>query len=133
MPSLADMTIKKYDGTTDVVYVGKVASSGDGSPAIYRLDAFAAAAAFRPELKVWSRFNGDKTVRRIEAGFVYPQLYTETTTSLSKVANRARAGVWWTAPMEMPTTDLNEFTAQFANLMDHVQMIDTVRYGFAAT
>lgn len=133
MPNISDLTVKRYDGTTDAIYVAKVGSSGDSSPAIYRWDAFAASQAFRPELKIWSRASGDRLSRIVEAAFFYPQLYTETTTGLSKVANRARFNGKWVMPMDMPTADLNEFAAQFGNLFDHSQMVDTIRTGFAFT
>lgn len=133
MPNASDLTVKKYDNATDVIYVAKAGASGDSSPAIYRLDAFAAAQAFRPELKVWSRASADRLSRIVEIAYFYPQLFTESTTGLSKVANRARFQGKWTCPMDMPTADLNEFAAQAANLFDHIQMVDTVRTGYAFT
>lgn len=36
MPTLANITIKKADGTTDVVYTAIAGAAGDNTPAMFR-------------------------------------------------------------------------------------------------
>ena len=43
MPSMASITVKKYDGTTDIVFDALSASGGDNSPAVWRQDTGATA------------------------------------------------------------------------------------------
>jgi hypothetical protein len=43
MPTMASITVKKADGTTDIVYDALAASGGDNSPAAWRQDTGAVA------------------------------------------------------------------------------------------
>lgn len=48
MPTLSNITVKKNDGTTDVIYTGVAPSAGDKSPAVLRNNSLGSAAAFHP-------------------------------------------------------------------------------------
>lgn len=57
MPTMANLTVKKYDGVTDIVYDALSASGGDGSPAVWRQDTGAVAAlpvGLRKAFKLWT-------------------------------------------------------------------------------
>lgn len=77
MPTLSNITVKKYDGTTDVTYVAVAAASADGVPAEYQLQTGFAIPATRPTLKVSSRNNGKGTARRINGAFRWPLSYLD--------------------------------------------------------
>lgn len=123
MPVITDLTVKKADNTTDVVYMGKQGAAGDSSPAIWRLTAFSTIQAYQPEFRLWGRQNqSDRSIRFMECSYVYPQLYTDTTTGLQKVAERARFQGKWTMSEGMVNTDVVEFSAQLAHLIAHATM-----------
>lgn len=131
MPSMANITIKKDDGSTDVTYTAVVASGGDKSPAIWRNNSASGTPGQRPELRVSSRNNGDNTARRVEIQFTYPSVYTDTATSTTKVGARANFSGSFVMPGTMPDADAAEFGAQIGNLIAASLIEDSITVGFA--
>jgi hypothetical protein len=132
MPNMADITVKKADGTTDIVYVAQSPSAGDNQPAVWRATAAGAAPAFQPELRLWTKSNGPKTARRVYVGFSYPQTATDSTTSVTSVINRALVnGDSAVIPNEFPSTLAAEFSAQYGNLLASTLVKACLASGFA--
>jgi len=133
MPTMANITVKKSDGTTDVTFSQVTASGGDKSPAVWRNDAFGGNLGQRPELRVKSSANGSNTTRKVEGAFTYPQLYTDTTTSLSKVATRMN--FTWNAsiPQDMSDSELGQAAAQIGNLIASTLIKSVHASGYAPT
>lgn len=136
MPQMANITVKKNDGTTDVVYNAKSPSAGNGVPAVWRADAVGSAASHRPELRVTSkdiRFMGEEA-REIHATYAYPQLVTDTNLGGMTIVKRRALGMYTAkVPKDMPAADLNEFASQLANLIVSTLLKDCVKDGFAPT
>lgn len=133
MPAMADITVKKNDGTTDVVYYEANPAGSDGIPALWRNSSVGSAPAHYPSLELKSRWNGQKTARRVDFAFMYPQIATDSTTGLVSVVNRAIATGSVAIPTNMPLTDLAEFSAQFGNLMSSTLIKACNKNGFAPT
>jgi hypothetical protein len=133
MPSLANMTVKKNDGTTDVTYTGISPASGDGSPATWRNESIGVAANHRPELRLSSKDGKSGSARILRATYVFPQIATNTTTTLTSVVTSAKFTGEWELPKGMASTDVNEFAAQIANLIDHSLIVSCVQSGVSAT
>lgn len=72
MPTLANITVKKADGTTDVIYTAVMGSSGDKTPAVWVNQTVGTTPAERPRLSVTTRGNGPGTARRIDYSFDWP-------------------------------------------------------------
>lgn len=132
MPNLANITVKKNDGTTDVVYTGVIASAGDKTPAVWRSNSVGAASAFRPELRLSSESNASKTVRRLTETYSYPVTVTGSDGKVA-VAHRATKTTTWTVPTEMPDTDVAEFVSQSAALDVSALIKDCIKSGYSAT
>jgi hypothetical protein len=135
MPSLANIVVKKNDGSTDVTYTGVVASSGDKTPAVWKNTAQGSAPAFNPVFNLTSRWSGNggsETVRRLEASYVYPTT-TVGSDGKTNLADKARMEVTWVLPQSMPQADMNEFVAQGINLLDSTLITDCVKSGYSAT
>lgn len=132
MPQMANITVKKNDGTTDVVYSQVVPSAGDKSPAIWKNNTVGTAASHRPELKLMSRDNGVGTARRVEGTFVYPTLVTGTDGKVS-VADRLPITLSAVVPKGMPDSDVNEAISQCVNLFASVLLKDSMKSGYAPT
>lgn len=132
MPSMADITVKKADGTTDIVYVAQSPSAGDNQPAVWRATSAGSAPAFQPELRLWTKSNGPKTARRVYTSYTYPQVATDSTTSLVSVVNTAIAnGDSCLIPNSMPSATAAEFSAQYGNLLASVLVKACRSSGFA--
>jgi len=127
---MANITVKKNDGTTDVTYTAVIASGGDSSPAVWRNNTIGTAAAFRPELRLTSKWNGDQTGRRLDGSYSYPSLVTGTDGTIS-VASRCNISFSAIVPQGMPDTDVNEAAAQCLNLFASALMKSSVQSGFS--
>lgn len=133
MPSMADLTVKKNDGTTDITYAGQAPSSGDGSPAVWKATTVGTAASHQPELRLLSREANNGSKRALRSTFVYPQIATNSTTSITSVVNRAMASTDWTVPKDMTDSDVNEFVSQYANLLSAALIKACVKARYAAS
>lgn len=133
MPTLANLTVKKNDGTTDIVYTGVQPSSGDGSPAIWKSATVGNAPAHQPELRLVARDAKKGASRALRGTFKYPQIATNSTTGITSVIGVASGAVDWELPKSMAVIDINEFAAQFGNLMAQALIKACVQAGYAAS
>lgn len=135
MPAMASMTVKKFDGSTDIVYDALSASGGDGSPAVWRQDTGAPAGlpvGLRPTLKLWSTWNGPKSARQMKFNFVMPYATQDSTTTLYSAKDRIVADGIITMPQGIPAATLNE-VYQLLNLLAHTLTKQSVAAGYAPT
>jgi hypothetical protein len=133
MATATNLTVKKNDGTTDIVWTLLAASGGDRSPAWWRSETASGYAGQRPTLSVASRDNGDKTARRTDITFVYPAVYTDTATSTTKLLGKAVITVSAVLPLGIDSTSMNEAAAQFAHLLNTTLIVGSLQSGFAPT
>jgi hypothetical protein len=132
MPSLANITVKKNDGTTDILWSGVAASAGDKSPAEWRSLTVGSAPAFQPTMKMVALDNGPKTARRVNVETTYP--YTTTgTDGKTYLAEKVVMTCSIVLPNGMPTTDSNEAVAQAMNLLASSLVKACMQAGFSAT
>lgn len=133
MPSIANITIKKNDGTTDIVYTAQAPSSGDGVPAVWKATTVGNAPAHQPEFRLASREAGKGAKRALRSTYVYPQIATNSTTGLTAVVDRASADTNWNFPKGMPQADINEFVSQYASMLVSTLVKDCVKVGYSAS
>lgn len=132
---MASITVKKFDGTTDIVYDALSASGGDGSPAVWRQDTGANSAlpvGLRSIFKMWSQWNGPKTARQIKANFVMPYAVQDSTTTLYSAKDRVVAELIITMPQGIPAANLNE-AYQICNLVASTLFKQSVAAGYSPT
>lgn len=132
MPTMAAITVKKNDGTTDIVWSNVQASGGESSPAVWRSNTIGTAPAQRPEIRMQSKWNGDQTARRIDITATYPTLTTGSDGKVN-VAARANLSASMVVPTGMLDTDINEAAAQFMNLMASSLFKTSLQAGYAPT
>lgn len=132
MPSMANITVKKNDGTTDVTYTGQTGASGDSLPAVWKNQSVGTAPAHQPELRISSRDAQRGARRSVRSTYVYPQIATDTTTSITSVVDKARAATEFDFPKGMSQTDINEAVSQYANLLVSTLVKDQFKTGYAA-
>jgi len=133
MAALADLTVKKNDGTTDIVWTGVQPSSGDGVPAIWKSQTVGTAQAHQPEMRLSSRDSQNGASRTLRVTGAYMQIAVNTTTGVTSVINTARLTKEWVFSKSMPSADVNEFVSQFANLEAHATFKSYLKSGFSAS
>lgn len=132
MPTAANVTIKKNDGTTDIVYTLVAASAGDKIPAVWRSNTVGTANAHRPTMQAWAYPNGQKTARRVQGKFEYPTTVIDTQ-GKTQIADKFIGEINCLVPQGMPDTDTNEAASQFCNWVAAALFKQMVKDGFAAT
>jgi hypothetical protein len=134
MASMADITVKKNDGTTDIVFAAKVPSSGDTVNALWRSDANAAPyPGLKPEFKLSSRWNADKTARRLDFVGTYHSYYTDSATTVSSKLGTIVFTGSVAIPQQLPSADINEGVSQLTNLLVSTLVRTALKEGFAPT
>lgn len=133
MPNMANITVKKFDGVTDVIYTALTPSSGDGTAARWRVDTGYAHAAAKPSLSLVSRFNGPKSARRIELEYGMPFTSLDTTTGLTAVVATVPVKLSVVVPLSVPDAVVNEAVAQACNLVNSPLIRSCFTSGYAAS
>lgn len=136
MPAMAAMTVKKFDGTTDIVYDAVTSSGGDGAPAVWRQDTGANSAlpiGLRNVLKLWAVNNGPKTARQMKYNFVSPYALQDSTTTKFSASDRVVLEGIMTFPNAIPATNINEAAYQAMNLLAHVLIKQSMAAGYPPT
>lgn len=131
MPQMADIIVKKNDGTTNVTYSAVNPSSGDKTAAVWKSLAVGTAPAHNPELRATGKETQRGTHRQVHLTYQYPQLYTDSTTTLTMVQDRGRADATFDFPKSMTQADINELVSQFANLVSSTLIKDSAKSGYA--
>lgn len=129
MPNMANITIKKADGTTDVVYTSMTPSSGDGVAAQWRANGSGLSAAVRAVASCTSKSNGAKTARRVDLSFNYP--HVETVGGVETVINRLPFTLSVPIPLGAPDTVIAEAVAQATNFFASTLVRDAMKSGYS--
>lgn len=116
MPTLANVTIKKADGTTDVIYTAIASSAGDGSPAVFRNNTVGNTLAERPTLLIKSTSNGPKTARRVRVDFSWPTVSMDAGGNIT-ITGRMSGDASVLVPQNQDTATIKEQAYQFSNLI----------------
>lgn len=130
MPSLANITVKKADGTTDVIYTAIAGAAGDKTQAVFRNNTVGTTVAERPSLLIASRDNGPKTGRRVEVNFAWPTSVTDTAGNKT-ITGRMAGSASVLIPQNQDVATINEQAHQFGNLLGAALMRASFAEGFA--
>jgi hypothetical protein len=136
MPAMASITVKKADGTTDIVFDALAASGGDNSPSAWRQDTGAAAGlpvGLRSSFTLTSKWNGPKTARQLSFQLAFPYATQDSTTTLYSAKDRVVFTGNITMPQAIPASNLNEAAAQGLNLLAATLIKSAVQAGYAPT
>lgn len=134
MPTMASITVKKFDGVTDIVYDAVSSAGGDGSPAVWRQDTGANAAlpvGLRSLFKLWTASNGPKTARQTKFNFVSPYALQDSTTTKYSASDRVVVEGIMTIPQAIPAANLNEAIYQACNLLASTLVKQSASAGYA--
>lgn len=136
MPTLAPITVKRLDGTTNITYTDLVGASGDGSPAFWRQDIgqnLSLPQGMRPTLEVLTKNNGKKNARQTIVTIVRPfARYNVAGSFYEQVSKCVFSGIF-TVPDNVPGDEAGEFIFQACNLLASDLMKLQAQSGYAAT
>jgi hypothetical protein len=133
---MASITVKKHDGTTDIVYDALAGAASDGSPAAWRQDTGATASlpvGMRAFFWMKSLFNGPRTARKVQFRYERPYAVQDSTTTKWSATDRLIIEGVAIVPQGMPATEINEGIAQGVNLLDSTLVTDSMKSGYAPT
>jgi len=133
MAAITNVTVKKADGTTDIVYTAIQPASGDGQFAVWRQEDTSVPSAFRPTLKMKTSDNGPKTARKPHLEYSYPYTYTDSTTGLKMQAHVVLASSDFLVPTQVPDAVIAEAVHQFTNLLVNTAVRDSIKAGITPT
>jgi len=131
MPAIANITVKKNDGTTDVVYSYSLGEAGD-KPATYFAPALGATAATRPELRISTK-NLPNGRRRVKGTYMYPYSVLNSTTGVTSIDRAMMGDFSFTFDPAIPTATMDEGVSQLANLVASAAVKAMGKEGQAAT
>lgn len=134
MPAMASITVKKADGTTDIIFDSLTPAGGDGQAAIWRQDTGQAAgfpAGLRPILKVSTKWNGPKTARIMAFEAMFPYATQDSTTTIYSAKDQVLFKGALTLPQAIPAANLKEAAYQYANLLASALIKSAAEVGYA--
>lgn len=130
MPQMADITVKKSDGTTDIVYTALGGSSGDNTPAIWEVTASSTYAAFRNRLRATSRDNAGKTARNVEIFLEVPE--TILVNGETKLVGKVPVKITVVKPLNVSDATIKEAVYQAGNLAVATLIRSQLTSGYSA-
>jgi len=133
LATATDLTVKKYDGTTDITYSLIAASGGDKSAALWRSSSALGTVGQKPWFSVIARPNQKGDVRRVDISGSYPSVYTNSTTGQTEVRSTMSFTASFAVPQNVVSADIGEFGKQMVNLMATSLISGSIISGFAPT
>lgn len=131
MPVATNLTVKKNDGTTDIVHTLMTPSSGDKTPAVWRSNTVGSSVRERPEFRVQSYDSPDGQRRIIKEHLTWP--VTRVIGGVTELVGISQRTVETRIVKLMHDAEVNEFASQGANLSATTVVKDSVKSGFAPT
>jgi hypothetical protein len=129
MTAMANVTVKKNDGTTDQIWTGVQSAGGDKSPAIWHNASVGSAPAFFPRMSMVARSNAELTVRRLDLNYAWYQSVVGTD-GIYRKANTYGFQGHFVIPQGMPDADRNEAASQLTNLIDSALFLECLKSGW---
>lgn len=131
MPTMANIVVKKADLTTDVTYTAVQGAGADGESAFWRQTGVGDSPAHYPSFELKSKWNQQKTARRIEGLFKFPHIVLNSNTGLYEIRNVVVFSHSGGVPTAVPLDVMAEAATQYAGLLISTLGIQCHKNGFA--
>lgn len=128
MPNMANITVKKADGTTDVVYTALTPATGD-QPARWAVKAASNIAALRPVAELRSRDNANRDARVVSLLVKYPDV--RTVNGADAIVGTVPIEIRATVPRQVSDAVISEAIAQAGNLFVTALLRESFGSGYA--
>lgn len=130
MPSMANITVKNV-ANADVVFVAKVPSAGDRTPAKWTQDAASGIILHRPAFAMGTKDSGDGRKRIAELNGVFPVTVTEN--GVVRLVDKIVFQGSFQLSKAIDTAANTEAITQFGNLLVSVLIRQALSDGYAPT
>lgn len=127
---MANITIKKADGTTDTVYTAATPSAGDKSPAVWKNETVGTVLAARPTFTFVTMDNGTRKARRARSSFLWPKTRTDQAGNVT-VSGGASSESSHLIPQDMTLVEIQEYVAQYSALLNSALIKASLNSGYA--
>lgn len=128
MPQMANITV-----LTDKVYEALTPSSGDRTPAQWRLKDATKAAAHRPELSVSSKYSQNRQYRVLDSQFRYPFTVANSQTGALTVVATAQGKFNVAIPTGVPQSGIDDFVGHMSGLIAAALYQEMLKSGYACS
>lgn len=115
MPTMADITVKAANGTTDVVLKAKTPSFGDKSDAVWTIDASSTIRNHRATFTSQTLWNGPKTARRAIARASWPVV--RMVEGVETIVHRCEGSQNVLVPQGLTDSEVAEFVHVYGNFL----------------
>lgn len=129
MANIANIVVKKTDGTTDVTFTAIAGSASDGQPATWQNTAGSTVRAYRPSLSMKAKLNGTKTARRVDVTGLFP--IVRVVNSVDTLVGKIPLDFSCPVPEWATDAEVNEAVDQFINLLASVHIRTHVKSGYS--
>lgn len=129
MANMANITVKKADGVTDVTFTALTPSAGDTTPARWANTAAETVANLRPTAEMRARFNGNRTARHIDFVTKFPEVVTVN--GVKQVRGTVPFTTSGVVPLQVDDAWINEAVSQHANLFRAALIQQATKEGYA--
>lgn len=116
MSSIANLTVKKNDGTTDIVWTAQSGQGGPNLPAAWASQTVGTALAHQPTFTFVAKDSGDGETRRSNAQVIYPHLVTDSVGNVT-VQRKGQIDISFAFPKNMTSAQWAEAVSQTINLL----------------
>lgn len=131
MAAIANITIKKADGTTDVVYTALTGAPGDGTPAKWRNEDVSLPIGQRANLTAITKNNGRENARQVLLRVRRPVV--RTVNSVPVLIGTIPFEINATLGEQYTQAEIDEAVAQALNFAAVVAIRDVFKTGYAPT
>lgn len=128
MPQIANITVKKFDGTTDITYVAVAGASGR-EPALFRANAASAIPAHCPTFRLSGGSNSNGTTRIMRWEFDLPII--DSSSGAPVVVGHQIANGTIPVVQNLDFAQVREGVAQALNLVASALVRTSVLEGYA--
>lgn len=131
MPQMANIVVKKADGTTDITWTAVTASAGDSIPARWTSDSAAAIRGHRPTFEQRSQYNGPRTARRVTETIKFPII--RGISGVDTKVGEQIVELSYLQPVDVTDSEAAECVAQATNLFASVLNRACLNSAYSAT
>lgn len=134
MPAMANLTVKKADETTNIVYDALTGAAGDGSKAVWRQDTGAAAGmpvGHRAILEMRTSENGPRTARRANIDYKRPYSTQNSVTTKYEASDTFLMNISAVIPKAIPASEIAESVHQALNCAAQALIKDALKAGYS--
>lgn len=129
MANIADLVIKKADGTTNITFTAVAGSAGDKLPAAWRSETAATYRSNRPVFTMVTQDNGQKTARRANLKVVFPVV--RTVSGVETVSDKVLLDASVLVPNALTDAEISEAVSQALNLLGAAAVVSAIKAGIS--